>query len=332
MSALTVSQDPDQNWDDLVRFWEEMEWPEGSKVEIIEGIITTLGLRSEPHVAPMGPEAECDFRRLVLKPFRSTQTYQNLRQHPEGVFHLVDDVELLARAAIGPTSPPVRPAEKVRGWILLESCRYFEFRVERIDDREERTRIECEVVASGRLRDFSGFNRARHAVVEAAILATRAGFLPVDGLRAQLAHLAVSVEKTGGPRERAAFDLLRDHVERIARSREAGGAPASAPAAVRVRAPSRLHFGLSGDVESTLRFSRSSSEHGRPHRSPFSACPGYLSRIDMRSVRGVGVGGLREPAGVLDFGNAGTGSRLMMPGASFSTGYAEPGNQETWSW
>lgn len=29
-------------------------------------------------------------------------------------------------------------------------------------------------------------------------------------------------------------------------------------------------------------------------------------------VRGVGVGGLREPAGALDFGNAGTGSRLMM--------------------
>ncbi|GLX53708.1 hypothetical protein Shyhy01_66570 [Streptomyces hygroscopicus subsp. hygroscopicus] len=40
MSALTVSQDPDQSWDDLVRFWEETKWPEGSKVEIIEGIIT----------------------------------------------------------------------------------------------------------------------------------------------------------------------------------------------------------------------------------------------------------------------------------------------------
>ncbi|MFD4971843.1 Uma2 family endonuclease [Streptomyces sp. NPDC058424] len=40
MSALTVSHDPEQGWDDLVRFWEEMEWPEGSKVEIIEGIIT----------------------------------------------------------------------------------------------------------------------------------------------------------------------------------------------------------------------------------------------------------------------------------------------------
>jgi len=40
MGALTVGHDPEQNWDDLVRFWEEMEWPEGSKVEIIEGIIT----------------------------------------------------------------------------------------------------------------------------------------------------------------------------------------------------------------------------------------------------------------------------------------------------
>ena len=29
-------------------------------------------------------------------------------------------------------------------------------------------------------------------------------------------------------------------------------------------------------------------------------------------VRGVGIGGLSEPAGILDFGNAGTGSRLMM--------------------
>ncbi|MFF4487069.1 Uma2 family endonuclease [Streptomyces sp. NPDC001544] len=40
MSALTVSQEPEQSWDDLVRFWEEMEWPEGSTVEIIEGIVT----------------------------------------------------------------------------------------------------------------------------------------------------------------------------------------------------------------------------------------------------------------------------------------------------
>ncbi|MGY5116584.1 Uma2 family endonuclease [Streptomyces sp. 900105755] len=40
MSAPTVGRDPEQSWDELVQFWEEMEWPEGSKVEIIEGIVT----------------------------------------------------------------------------------------------------------------------------------------------------------------------------------------------------------------------------------------------------------------------------------------------------
>ncbi|MEU9921211.1 Uma2 family endonuclease [Streptomyces griseoluteus] len=40
MSALTVGQDPDRTWDDLVRFWDESDWPEGSRVEIIEGIVT----------------------------------------------------------------------------------------------------------------------------------------------------------------------------------------------------------------------------------------------------------------------------------------------------
>ncbi|WP_217161794.1 Uma2 family endonuclease [Streptomyces sp. AC512_CC834] len=49
MSALTVSDEPDRNWDDLVRFWEGMEWPEGSKVEIIEGIVTVSPAPAVPH-------------------------------------------------------------------------------------------------------------------------------------------------------------------------------------------------------------------------------------------------------------------------------------------
>ncbi|MCS0637704.1 Uma2 family endonuclease [Streptomyces sp. LP05-1] len=41
MSALTVDHSASgQEWDDLVRLWEETDWPEGCKVEIIEGIIT----------------------------------------------------------------------------------------------------------------------------------------------------------------------------------------------------------------------------------------------------------------------------------------------------
>ncbi|MFF4210474.1 Uma2 family endonuclease [Streptomyces sp. NPDC001796] len=49
MRALTVSHDPEQSWDELVRFWEEMEWPEGSKVEIIEGIVTVSPVPASRH-------------------------------------------------------------------------------------------------------------------------------------------------------------------------------------------------------------------------------------------------------------------------------------------
>ena len=83
-----------------------------------------------------------------------------------------------------------------------------------IDDREERVTIEAEVVHSGRGRDFFGFNRAKHAVLEAAILATRTAFLPLDDIAAEFRKLAVIVQKTGGPQEHAAFALLECHFEK----------------------------------------------------------------------------------------------------------------------
>src|SRR5690606_13311764 len=155
-------------------------------------------------------------RSLVLRPFQTSTTYANLKRHGEGVLHITDDVLLLARAAIGALeeTPETFPAEQVKGAVLRSACRWYEFRVVSLDDSAERTRIEADVVHTGRLRDFFGFNRARHAVLEAAILATRIHLLPADEIREELARLAVPVEKTAGPAERQAFALLRDYVDR----------------------------------------------------------------------------------------------------------------------
>ncbi|MFE7774111.1 Uma2 family endonuclease [Streptomyces sp. NPDC057445] len=49
MSALSVEPEPGQGWDDLVRLWEEKDWPEGCKVEIIEGLITVAPPPSNAH-------------------------------------------------------------------------------------------------------------------------------------------------------------------------------------------------------------------------------------------------------------------------------------------
>ena len=183
---------------------------------ILEGIVTTLGADGAVHIAPMGPTVDAAMERFTLRPFPTAQTYQNLRAHGEGVLHVTDDVLLLAQAALGAVDPlpPLLPPSQIRGFVLTGACRYHEFRVASFDDREQRMRIDCEVLHTGRLRDFFGFNRAKHAVVEAAILATRTHLLPLDEIEAEYRKLSVIVAKTGGPRERQAFEFLQGHVAR----------------------------------------------------------------------------------------------------------------------
>ena len=185
---------------------------------ILEGLCTTTDVDGRANLAPMGAEVdepqEKPLDRLVLRPFQTTKTFANLKRTGGAVFHVTDDVELLARAAVGRfASPPkLLPARAVDGWILSDACRWYAVRARRIDEAGPRARVEADVVDRGRIRDFFGLNRAKHAVVEAAVLATRTHLLETEQIRADLERLAVLVEKTGGARERSAFQLLVEHI------------------------------------------------------------------------------------------------------------------------
>jgi hypothetical protein len=182
---------------------------------ILEGIVTTLDESGALNVAPMGPIVDDALTRLTLRPFQASQTYRNLKAHGCGVFHVTDDVLLIAQAALDrlPELPATFPAEQVAGRVLVDCCRWFEFRVVTLDDSQERTHVEAVVVHTGRRRDFFGFNRAKHAVLEATILATRLHLIPADEVRAELTRLRIPVEKTAGPRERAAWELVANYVD-----------------------------------------------------------------------------------------------------------------------
>ena len=75
--------------------------------------------------------------------------------------------------------------------------------------------MSTEVVDRGRVRDYLGLNRAKHAIVEAAILATRTHLVPAHELRSELARARVRVEKTGGATEREALELLEKHLDQV---------------------------------------------------------------------------------------------------------------------
>lgn len=183
---------------------------------ILEGLVTTISPEGELNIAPMGPIVEPTMKTLIFRPFRESNTYRNLSHLGEGVFHVTDDVLMLAQGAIGRVEPmpDVARASSILGYVIENVCRFYEFRIIRTDDSGERVVMEAEVTEHGSGRDFFGFNRGMHAVLEAAILATRTAFLSLDDMERDYARLEVIVEKTGGPREREAFALLRDHLRR----------------------------------------------------------------------------------------------------------------------
>ena len=181
---------------------------------ILEGVVTTINSAGDVNVAPMGPIVEPDMQSLLLRPFQTSTTYQNLKATRSGVLHVTDDVLLIARAVCRQLSkvPETFEATTVSGRVLASACRWYEFTIDSIDDSEQRTECRATVVHSERLRDFFGFNRAKHAVLEAAILATRTHILEVNFVLAELERLRVPVEKTAGDPEVEAFELIEQFV------------------------------------------------------------------------------------------------------------------------
>ena len=179
---------------------------------IIETIVTTTDESGVVNVAPMGVEWTGADDPPVLKPFLDTATYRNITATGSAVVNLIDDVRVFARAAISNPDYPVVPAAVVRGVILRDACSWLELTVSGVDSTPPRSRIETTVVHRGTRREFIGFNRARHAVLEAAIYATRVHMLDRDFLEAELVRLQVLVDKTAGPAEYEAMALLADYI------------------------------------------------------------------------------------------------------------------------
>jgi uncharacterized protein len=177
---------------------------------IVETLVTSLATDGTVNFAPMGVEWGED--ALVLKPFLETTTFRNVSANGAAVVNLTDDVMLFARAALSDPQFPSGPAQVVKGVVLEAACSWREVEVVRVDDTPPRSRIETRVVHRGFRREFIGYNRARHAVLEATILATRTHLIPAEFIQSELARLQVIVDKTAGPREQEAMAFVAEHV------------------------------------------------------------------------------------------------------------------------
>jgi hypothetical protein len=177
---------------------------------IVETVTTTINPDGTVNCAAMGVEWGDD--TIVIKPFHPTRTLRNLRATGAAVVNLTDDILLFTQAALGDPHPPTRPTTTIDGAVLADACSWREVTVEAIDESGPRARVTTRVVGRGLGREFLGFNRARNAVLEASIIASRAHLLPAADIRAELERLQVIVDKTAGAREREAMEVVRRHV------------------------------------------------------------------------------------------------------------------------
>jgi hypothetical protein len=177
---------------------------------MVETIVTSMDPAGPINFAPMG--VEWDEEQIVLKPFLETTTFRNLTTTRVGVVNLTDDAMLFAQGAVSSPQFPWLPAVVVRGAVLEAACSWRELEITGVDDTPPRSRLEARVVHHGFRHEFIGFNRARNAVLEAAILATRTHLLPAQQIQEEYARLQVMVDKTAGPREREAMAFLTEYV------------------------------------------------------------------------------------------------------------------------
>jgi hypothetical protein len=183
-------------------------------VPLIETVVTTIGSDGAVNCAAMG--VRWGEQELVFWPFDATRTMKNLRVRGEAVVHLTDDVLLFVESALGHPRPPMREASVVAGSVIADASCWREVvvtEIEPTDDELPRSRVRARVVAAGTgTGKPSGLCRARHAAVEASILASRLKWLGGERVWAELERLQELVDKTAGPREREAMDYVRRYV------------------------------------------------------------------------------------------------------------------------
>jgi uncharacterized protein len=177
--------------------------------DIRECIVTTIDATGKAHIAPLGLHVHGE--ELVVAPFRPSTTLDNLTAVPLAVANYTDDVRVFAGCLTGRRDFPLVPSG-IAVPRLAGVLAHAELEVDRVEPDEVRPRFHCRVRCVVSHAPFTGFNRARGAVIEAAILTSRLNMLPRDRIEREIAYLAVAIDKTAGAEEQEAWGWLMEKI------------------------------------------------------------------------------------------------------------------------
>lgn len=174
--------------------------------KIHEVIITTINEDGQSHSAPMGISEVSS--HILVKPFKPSTTYDNLKRHRQCTINYTDDVRVFAGALTARRSWDMLPCQQIEGFYLSQALAHTELEIVSFDDDDPRASFKGAVVCDVSHRPFRGFNRAQSAVIDAAILVSRLKMLPAEKIQQEIAYLSIAIERTAGPAELEAWGWL----------------------------------------------------------------------------------------------------------------------------
>jgi hypothetical protein len=186
---------------------------------IFETVITTCSPAGVVHVAPMGVRYAGG--EVVLKPFRPSQTLDNILATRRAVLNVLSDVRVFAgcvtRRRDWPTVPVNAPDGSI-GARLACAHSHALLGVASVDEDAQRPTLRLVRLHEAQHSAWPGFHRAQAAVIEGAVLVSRLHLLPREKIDSELAYLQIAIDRTAGAPELEAWGWL---LEAVARHRAA---------------------------------------------------------------------------------------------------------------
>ena len=179
---------------------------------IHEVIVTTISKKDEVHIAPMG--IRFLDKQVVISPFRPSQTLENIMGNNKATINFIDDVRVFA-GIVSRHKKDWELSDKSNSNMvpnLVLTNTFYNVVVNDFKDDERRPNIICDVINSETIRPFLGFNRAQSSVIEAAVLISRLGMIPMDKITEEIKYLKIGIDKTAGAHELEAWEWIQKKI------------------------------------------------------------------------------------------------------------------------
>lgn len=174
---------------------------------IVETILSTINLEGTDNFAPMGIQTSDD-GKVIVRPFRGSRTWDNLASGDFAAANITDSALSFVLSVVDPARLRTAPALRAPCSVLEDFCERLELKMTERNLDGPRGLCVFSVIHRETGRPFSGFNRARCAIVEALVAATRISVNGPAPFEHKYAAAVDLVERTGGPDEEKALLLL----------------------------------------------------------------------------------------------------------------------------